>query len=614
MSDRPTQHAELLQLCGKVRDDTLTPEDAMRLDALLQTSDEIKALYVQYMSLVSLLESRGAGQHSTNKSDMPVDAIDPEIFAELLRMERRAEVTLTNADKLGNDDAQANKDDEDPNALSAHDLAAVGGYALRLALSSGPAKRIYAYAGVAAAVLLAFVLFNPFGGNEDATDAPFATDHPNDSIKPGPVGPAQSTAVATLTATHDAEWASQPGGDVRPGALRPGTQLTVGQRLTLTQGVAEITTARGAVAILEAPATIELLNNDNAMHLHAGKLVGSCYSESSKGFVVKTDHADIIDIGTEFGVEVRDNNVTATVMTGEIEMDVPGSAPQRLTQDQTAQLRVNGVNRKLQIKDQLAQGFEQLLPRRRLAEALRNDPAMIAYYGFEAEDIVDGKLLNRAAATQGRMDGTLGQPGKPDSSPTLTDGRVPGTGALRFEAQEFDLVRVPAEDAAALNGLEQFTIGLWVKPDHMDQASHHLVTKRVGDKCVLNLAMVWNAHQRFKPNSLLFNSDLGGMVFEEHATEKDTLVRSGAWTHIAVTFDRGERRYYVNGELIGTKPRAGADKTLTLDAELAIGAQYANALAQATNLDGDLDELFILGRVMPRDEITTLYETGVAQP
>jgi len=136
----------------------------------------------------------------------------------------------------------------------------------------------------------------------------------NDSNEPGPVGPALNTAVATLTATHNAQWDSQPAED-----LRRGSKLHPGQRLTLTAGFAEITTNDGAIAILEAPATVEFTHNDNALQLHSGKLVGICETESSKGFVVSTPHMDITDLGTRFGVDATDTRTTEVhVFDGEV--------------------------------------------------------------------------------------------------------------------------------------------------------------------------------------------------------------------------------------------------------------------------------------------------------
>ena len=94
MSDQPTKHVELLLLCGKVRDDALTAEDAARLDALLQANDQAKQLYVRYMSVVSLLESRGVGQPAAADNTSTDDAMEHDVLAELLALEQAAEAEL----------------------------------------------------------------------------------------------------------------------------------------------------------------------------------------------------------------------------------------------------------------------------------------------------------------------------------------------------------------------------------------------------------------------------------------------------------------------------------------------------------------------------------------
>ncbi|MEO0476824.1 MAG: hypothetical protein AAF085_12780 [Planctomycetota bacterium] len=119
---------------------------------------------------------------------------------------------------------------------------------------------------------------------------------------------AELAVVATLTAERGAAW-----------DRRPGQDLYAGQRFTLIQGIAEITTNRGAIAIVQAPATIEMLDNENAIQLHDGKLVGICETESSEGFLVRTPRMDITDLGTRFGVDVvSDIQTEAHVIDGEI--------------------------------------------------------------------------------------------------------------------------------------------------------------------------------------------------------------------------------------------------------------------------------------------------------
>ena len=131
--------------------------------------------------------------------------------------------------------------------------------------------RLWAGAGMAAAAALAFaVLLAP----------PWATPAP--------------AAVALLRDTVDARW---PDAVERP----PGSPLPAG-RLTLDAGVAEIAFAGGAVAVLEGPAEIELLDA-GAAFLHRGGVVVRVPAEVA-GFRLDTPAARLSDLGTEFGVRV----------------------------------------------------------------------------------------------------------------------------------------------------------------------------------------------------------------------------------------------------------------------------------------------------------------------
>ncbi|MEM1354772.1 MAG: hypothetical protein AAGH88_07810 [Planctomycetota bacterium] len=180
------------------------------------------------------------------------------------------------------------------------------------------------WAGLAALVMFAAVL----GLTLYVVQGPGVSDpyrnttaqHPPTNPAPGPKDTPTRRPVATLTVEHNAAW-----------DRRPGEELHAGQRFTLTKGFAEITTGRGAVAIIEAPATIELLQNDNAICLHTGKLIGICETPSSKGLLVRTPHMDVTDLGTRFGVASGSMSGTfVTVFDGQIEVASPdGLTPVR---------------------------------------------------------------------------------------------------------------------------------------------------------------------------------------------------------------------------------------------------------------------------------------------
>lgn len=125
----------------------------------------------------------------------------------------------------------------------------------------------------------------------------------------------QPRVVARLTNAQDAVWQSEHG----PIDLTVGDELLSGRTLTLTHGIAELTTNHGAIARLKAPCTIELIDNDNALRLASGTLVGVVESAQARGFLVRTPHMDVTDLGTRFGVDATDPSATEVhVFEGEV--------------------------------------------------------------------------------------------------------------------------------------------------------------------------------------------------------------------------------------------------------------------------------------------------------
>ncbi|MEM6260294.1 MAG: FecR domain-containing protein [Planctomycetota bacterium] len=202
-------------------------------------------------------------------------------------------------------------------------------------------KRIAVLASAAAVLLGVVITAVLLSGPDDDRTIVEAPGNTSDPAAPGPVEPAQANIVATLTAEREAAWSTNSA----EGASAPGAQLRAGQTLTLTQGFAEITTARGAVAVIEAPTTIEFTNNDNAIELRSGKLIGVCENKSSKGFLVRTPHMDVTDLGTRFGITVDTSNGSVVqVFEGSVAVTQPdrSSAPRLLQDDASFALDATG--------------------------------------------------------------------------------------------------------------------------------------------------------------------------------------------------------------------------------------------------------------------------------
>jgi hypothetical protein len=226
------------------------------------------------------------------------------VLAELAQLEAAAEAeTVTLVGEL--------PEHAEPGGLSGHDLAVVGKYVLHKALGSKHA--IHAGLGLAAALaLLVTVLILNWG--EPGDSEPIVS---NDSTADSPTEKTDRTPlvpVATLTAAQGARWEA----DFDFGTPELGKGLYVGQRLTLQEGFAEITTGRAATLILEAPCSVEMIDSPNAIRLISGKLVGHVDRDTAKGLLIRTPHMDITDLGTRFGVACREDGTYLRVFEGEV--------------------------------------------------------------------------------------------------------------------------------------------------------------------------------------------------------------------------------------------------------------------------------------------------------
>ena len=262
------------------------PETLEAMEAWLSADPKHPRILAEYGLIDRLIA------HEQRQSDAKA------IFASLLEAEEAAEPIPFPCSEA----FVAKNADTDRESISFQQACSVIGYAVTQALKA----RVGTIAGVAAslvvtAALIVFLATRP----NTPSDTPPIVDHT----------PIAKPVVATLTAEHNATWQSAEG------ALAPGSQLRAGQTLTLTAGFAEITTQRGAVAILEAPATIELINHSNTIRLNAGKLMGICETKSSKGFVVRTPHMEVTDLGTRFGVDATEERQTVVhVLDGQVEV------------------------------------------------------------------------------------------------------------------------------------------------------------------------------------------------------------------------------------------------------------------------------------------------------
>jgi hypothetical protein len=127
---------------------------------------------------------------------------------------------------------------------------------------------------------------------------------------PSPTG----IEVATLTDSIKARW------EMSPDSTEKGSRLVTGYTpLSLREGIVELLFDNNAKVIIEAPAEFCLLTEDQ-IKLNYGKLY-AVVPQKAIGFSVNTPNSRVIDLGTEFGVQVNANEATELhVIKGKINL------------------------------------------------------------------------------------------------------------------------------------------------------------------------------------------------------------------------------------------------------------------------------------------------------
>jgi len=108
----------------------------------------------------------------------------------------------------------------------------------------------------------------------------------------------QVVTVATITKSHGCRW----GGSTLPTA--EGSRISAGT-FELAEGLATLKFDSGAEVVLEAPATLEIIDAMNC-RLVRGTVVADVPHQAI-GFTVDTKDAKVVDLGTRFGVSADDD-------------------------------------------------------------------------------------------------------------------------------------------------------------------------------------------------------------------------------------------------------------------------------------------------------------------
>jgi hypothetical protein len=222
----------------------------------------------------------------------------------------------------------------------------------------------------------------------------------NDAAQATAIEEANVAYVGRVTGMAYCKWAE---------GSRPAShyeRIFIGQRFNLDSGLVEITYDSGARVILQGPVTYEIDSN-NGGYVFVGKLSGKIIAETGRGFTVRTPTAKIVDVGTEFALEVTPNGAVETVVfsgmitlapvasreqKGGVATAVP-AAPQVLREGQAAKV-VNVAPRSSNVAIPRIQAVSKVAKSDRFVRTMPTVPAEIligpVQYNGSFEDPVVG--------------------------------------------------------------------------------------------------------------------------------------------------------------------------------------------------------------------------------
>lgn len=119
--------------------------------------------------------------------------------------------------------------------------------------------------------------------------------------------PRSGLEVATLTDSVNARWADTTT------SMKSGTRLVTGQETLLRSGFAELRFDNNATVTVEGPAEFSIISEDRIKLLY-GRIYSSVPQEAI-GFSVVTPKAVVIDLGTQFGIQVDFQGTTELHVT-----------------------------------------------------------------------------------------------------------------------------------------------------------------------------------------------------------------------------------------------------------------------------------------------------------
>lgn len=418
----------------------------------------------------------------------------------------------------------------------------------------------------------------------------------------------RDAGFAVVSGQADAVWA-----DGR--SLADGSLVST-EELHLRTGVVQLELFSGVVLVVEGEARFSVLS-PMEVAVSRGK-VRARVPEPAQGFRIWTDVGEVVDLGTEFAVDVSEAGSEVHVLAGEIEWHPRGSPSQRMEQGEATRLTNDRPAVRItadadnfvgprELKQRLRAHQESRIEQwRQQSRALRGDPRLTAYYQATLADLSARRVQNLAEGS-----GAGGSEGAVVAAAAVANRWGEADGALDFSpAGSRVRLAIPGE-------FRSLTLLCWVKINSLDR--------------LYNSLFLTDGHDQSEPHWQIMSDGRLFFSVKKYETVKDRRDKhicyspvvwnstlSGQWTMIATVYDVDGKQvtHYINGEPVSSETIP--DEYLV--EEVRIGAASLGNWSEPAyrkdpefavrNLNGSMDEFALFSAALSSDEIRRLYEAG----
>lgn len=375
------------------------------------------------------------------------------------------------------------------------------------------------------------------------------------------------------------------------------TPLKLGQeleakRICFDSGLMELELSNGVRIVLEGPVDFQL-NSESKTFCNGGR-ISAAVPPSGKGFEVATPLLSVVDLGTEFYLDVRKEYVETHTISGKTELNRLRTKKVPLTQGKAFQIDPEGKTKNFNADAALFVSHEKAEREMRnyerqkrsrwqiQTETLNADPGLLVHFDFEETTVFNRSLRGRTLLPEGRRAGGRSKPGRWTEKQSIE---------FRNRGDYLDL-NLPGE-------YRSMTLAASVRIDQLDRFNHTILASR-GDgpgSLLWQLGRDGGLQLSIQPDS-----KRPPFVF----TANRAFLRSQwkTWCQLATVVDAKNNRvvHYVDGREVGRFDLAEPLPIRLGEATLGNGFWRVKTKTDRS-LNGRIDQLMIFERPLSTEEL-----------